>query len=128
MSKILGKIACQAPFGLEHDTIFMQQSPCMQAHKAFAQAMRCPVGALVVNRKGTIVARAYNQVETRMTQMAHAELVALLKAGKKLGDWRLDGCWLYVTLEPCGMCMALIFLESLGGLCMGHVPYLGIER
>ena len=62
-----------------------------------------PVGALVV-RSGRIIAQAYNLRETLHDPTAHAERLALTWAGRALGSWRLDGCVLYVTLEPCAMC------------------------
>jgi len=66
-----------------------------------------PVGALIV-REGRIIARAYNRRETLKSPTAHAELLAIQKAAKKLGGWRLPGCTLYVTLEPCPMCAGAI--------------------
>lgn len=66
-----------------------------------------PVGAVIV-RDGRIIARAYNQRETKKSPTAHAELLAIEKAAKKLGGWRLPGCTLYVTLEPCPMCAGAI--------------------
>jgi tRNA(adenine34) deaminase len=62
-----------------------------------------PVGAVVV-RDGTIIARAHNLRESRKDPAAHAELIALQRASRKLGGWRLSGCTVYVTLEPCPMC------------------------
>ncbi len=77
------------------------------------------VGAVIVDSSGKIIARAHNQVESKDTQTAHAELRALAKAGKKMGDWRLLDCWLYVTLEPCAMCMQAIKLHRLAGVVYG---------
>lgn len=62
-----------------------------------------PVGAVVV-KDGKIIARGYNKKEERGCAVEHAEIVAIRKACKKLGDWRLNDCDLYVTLEPCAMC------------------------
>lgn len=87
----------------------------MQAKKA-ARADEVPVGALVVNKEGAILARGYNKVEKTNTQLAHAEMRALATAGRKQGDWRLDDCWLYVTLEPCAMCMGLAVLSRCAGI------------
>jgi tRNA(adenine34) deaminase len=97
---------------------FLMKKALRQAQKAF-EADEVPVGALVIDAQGTILARAYNQVESKMTQTAHAELLALRKAGKKLGDWRLEGCWMYVTLEPCSMCFSAIVLSRMGGVVYG---------
>lgn len=78
-----------------------------------------PVGAIIVNKQGEIIARGYNKVESKGCQCAHAEMIALQKACKKTGDWRLNGCWIYVTLEPCLMCFGLIQLSRIEGLVYG---------
>jgi tRNA(adenine34) deaminase len=62
-----------------------------------------PVGAVIVH-KGRIISRAHNLRETKRDPLAHAEILAIRKAAKKLRGWRLEGCTLYVTLEPCPMC------------------------
>jgi tRNA(adenine34) deaminase len=72
-----------------------------------AEKDEVPVGALVV-QDGRIIARAYNQRESKKSPTAHAELLAIEKAAKKLGGWRLPRCTLYVTLEPCPMCAGAI--------------------
>ena len=71
--------------------------------QAAARKGEVPVGAAVV-REGSIVARAHNLRETRRDPAAHAELIALQRAAKTLGGWRLMDCTVYVTLEPCPMC------------------------
>ena len=74
------------------------------------EAFRCgevPVGAVIV-RDGEIVSQAYNLKETLHDPTAHAERIALTLAGRASGSWRLDGCTLYVTLEPCAMCAGAI--------------------
>lgn len=63
-----------------------------------------PVAALIVDKEGRIISRSTNLRETKNTVLGHAELVAIHRACKKLGSWRLLGCTLYVTLEPCFMC------------------------
>lgn len=78
-----------------------------------------PIGAVVVNSEGVIIARSHNSVERDCTQRAHAESLAIELAGKSLGDWRLNDHWLYVTLEPCSMCMGLIKLSRLAGVVYG---------
>ena len=72
--------------------------------QAAARKGEVPVGAVVV-REGSIVSRAHNLRETRRDPAAHAELIALQRAAKKLGGWRLMDCTVYVTLEPCPMCV-----------------------
>ena len=89
-----------------------------QAGRAFA-LNEVPVGALIVDGDGKVIARAHNVVERKKTQTAHAELLVLAKAGKKIGDWRLENCWLYVTLQPCSMCWNAILLSRLQGVVYG---------
>ncbi len=104
-------------FGAEKDIQYMQEA-LVQARKAYAQD-EVPIGAVLVDADGTIVARGYNMTESRHTQLAHAECLVLAQAGHKLNDWRLDGCWLYVTLQPCGMCMHAIRLSRVRGVVYG---------
>lgn len=92
----------------------MQQA-LAQARKAYVRE-EVPIGAVLVDGDGSIIARAYNQVEKQDTQAAHAELLAINKAGKAKSDWRLNDCWLYVTLEPCSMCMNLVYLSRIKGI------------
>ena len=90
----------------EHgDEYFMQQA-LREAQKAYA-AEEVPVGAVIV-RDGKIIARSWNQVETLKDATAHAEMLSLTSAQSALGDWRLEGCTLYVTKEPCPMCAGAI--------------------
>jgi len=77
-----------------------------------------PVGAVVV-RDGRIVSQAFNLRETCQDPTAHAERVALTLAGRTLGSWRLEGCTLYVTLEPCAMCAGAIILSRVDRLVYG---------
>jgi len=92
-------------FNILGDDYFMQMA-LREAQKAY-QAKEVPVGAVIV-REGKIVARAWNQVETLKDATAHAEMLALTSAQSSLGDWRLEGCTLYVTKEPCPMCAGAI--------------------
>jgi len=104
-------------FGAEKDQFFMQEA-LAQAQLA-GEINEVPIGAVVVNAQGIIVGRGYNSVERDCTQRAHAESLAIENAAKNLGDWRLNGYWLYVTLEPCSMCMGLIKLSRLQGVVYG---------
>ena len=90
---------------LQSDSYFMQQA-LREARRAFA-ATEVPVGAVVV-RDGEVISRAWNQVETLKDATAHAEMLALTAAEGVIGDWRLEGCTLYVTKEPCPMCAGAI--------------------
>lgn len=104
-------------FGSQKDIFFMKKA-LKQAHVAYGKE-EVPVGAVVVDEDSTIVARAHNKTELLHTQSGHAELLALAQAGKKKKDWRLEGCWLYITLEPCAMCMHMIYLTRLAGVVYG---------
>ena len=73
-----------------------------EAKKAYALD-EVPIGCVIV-QDGTIIARGYNRRNTEGNTLAHAELTAIKKASKKTGDWRLEDCTMYVTLEPCQMC------------------------
>ncbi len=105
------------PFTADQDIAFMQQAIAL-AKKAYTMD-EVPVGAVVVDGQGTVIGTGYNQVESKNTQAAHAEVIAITAAGGKLNDWRLNGCWLYVTLEPCKMCMNLVLLSRLEGVAYG---------
>lgn len=87
------------------DAYFMDQA-LREARRAY-RAGEVPVGAVVV-KDGLVIARASNQVETLKDATAHAEMLALTAAQEALGDWRLEGCTLYVTKEPCPMCAGAI--------------------
>lgn len=84
---------------------FMKEA-LRQAKKA-EQADETPVGAVIVYG-GRIIARGYNKRETKQNALCHAEISAINKACRKLGSWRLTGCDMYVTLEPCPMCSGAI--------------------
>lgn len=92
-----------------------------QMRRALALACRAaarhevPVGA-VVACGGRIVGRGCNQVEARRSALRHAEMIALAQAARKLGRWRLTGCTLYVTLEPCAMCAGAMVLSRIDRL------------
>ncbi len=95
-----------------------------EAEKAF-EKNEVPVGAVIV-KDGTIIARAYNQVEALQDPTAHAEIIAIGAAANHLGSWRLTGCTLYVTLEPCPMCAGAIVLSRLDRVVFGaYDPKMG---
>ena len=96
---------------MNDDHYYMQKA--LDLARQAAACDEVPVGAVVVDSQGTIIGRGYNQVEEKKVQTAHAELAAITEAAHLVGDWRLDGCSLYVTLEPCRMCMGLIQLSRL---------------
>ncbi|MBQ7565264.1 MAG: tRNA adenosine(34) deaminase TadA [Lachnospiraceae bacterium] len=88
-----------------------------QAKKALA-LNEVPIGCVIVSGD-KIIARGYNRRKTDKNTLAHAELNAIKKASKKLGDWRLEGCTIYVTLEPCQMCSGAIVQARLDRLVIG---------
>jgi tRNA(adenine34) deaminase len=75
-----------------------------------------PVGAVLVSADGKLLARAHNRRESGNDPTAHAEILALRGAAAAVGSWRLDGCTLYVTLEPCAMCAAASVLARLASV------------
>lgn len=77
-----------------------------------------PIGALIV-KEGTIIGKGFNQRESRNDPSAHAEMIAIRQAARKLNAWRLTGSTLYVTLEPCPMCMGAILLARVDRLIFG---------
>ena len=77
-----------------------------------------PIGAIIV-KEGKVIARGHNLRESKQVASAHAEMIAIDKACKKLGTWRLEGCTLYVTLEPCPMCTGATILSRLDKVVYG---------
>jgi tRNA(adenine34) deaminase len=93
---------------------------------AIEQARRClawsdvPIGA-VIARGDEVLAAAGNEREHRQDPTAHAEILALRAAGERSGSWRLDGCTMYVTLEPCAMCAGALVLARIDRLVFGAI-------
>lgn len=88
-----------------------------EAKKA-AAAGEVPVGAVIV-KDGEIVGRGHNETETAKDPTAHAEMIAIRQAAKNLGGWRLTGCIMYVTTEPCSMCAGAIVWSRISRLFIG---------
>ena len=88
-----------------------------QAAKAEA-LNEVPIGCVIVSG-GKIIARGYNRRNTDQNTLSHAELNAIRKAGKKLGDWRLEGCTMCVTLEPCQMCAGALVQSRIDEVVIG---------
>jgi tRNA(adenine34) deaminase len=117
---------CARQEKIPDDHFFMRKALAL-ARKA-AERDEVPIGAIVVDASGVIIGRGYNQVETRKSQRAHAEQLAIAQATKKRSDWRLDGCTIYITLEPCAMCMGLIGLSRLEAVVYGaRSPLFGYQ-
>ena len=88
-----------------------------EARKAY-EKLEIPVGAVII-KNGKIISRAHNLKETKQTATAHAEILAIQKANKKLNNWRLIDCDMYVTLEPCSMCMGAIVSSRIKNIYIG---------
>ena len=97
---------------------FMKEA-IRQAKKAYA-LREVPIGCVIVY-EGKIIARGYNRRNTDKNTTSHAEINAIRKASKKLGDWRLEGCTLYVTLEPCQMCAGAIVQARIDKVVIGSM-------
>jgi len=95
---------------------FMEEA-LKEAKKAYEKE-EVPVGAVIV-KNGKIIARAHNLKEIKQKSTAHAEILAIEKASKKMNSWRLVDCDMYVTLEPCTMCMGAIILSRIKNLYIG---------
>ena len=90
-----------------------------QAKKASA-IDEVPIGCVIVY-DGKIIGRGYNRRNTDKSTLCHAEITAIKKASKYIGDWRLEGCTLYVTLEPCQMCSGAIIQARIDRVVMGSM-------
>jgi tRNA(adenine34) deaminase len=89
----------------------------IEAEKALGGG-EVPIGAVVV-REDRIIGRGCNEVEKRKMATAHAEMIALEEASRHVGDWRLDGCTVYVTVEPCHMCFGAFYLSRVSRVVYG---------
>ena len=98
------------------DEKFMREA-IRQARKA-EKLMEVPIGCVIVH-DGQIIARGYNRRNTDKNTLSHAELNAIKKAGRKMGDWRLEGCTMYVTLEPCQMCAGALVQSRIDEVVIG---------
>lgn len=97
---------------------FMKEA-IRQAKKA-EKIDEVPIGCVIVY-EDKIIARGYNRRNTDKNTLAHAELSAIRKASQKLGDWRLEGCTMYVTLEPCQMCAGAIVQARMDKVIIGSM-------
>lgn len=90
-----------------------------EAQKAYMRD-EVPIGCVIVQNK-KVIARGYNRRNTDGNTLAHAELLAIRKASKKTGDWRLEDCTMYVTLEPCQMCAGAIVQSRMKKVVIGSM-------
>lgn len=104
---------------MEFDQInYMMSLALDEAHEAYKQN-EVPVGCVITNKHGDVLAKTYNTKETLQNPTHHAEILAIQKAAERLGSWRLIDCNLYVTLEPCPMCMSAIIQARLNSVYFG---------
>lgn len=99
------------------DKEYYMKEAIRQARKA-EKLMEVPIGCVIVYEE-RIIARGYNRRNTDKNTLAHAEMSAIRKASKKMGDWRLEGCTMYVTLEPCQMCAGAIVQSRIDEVVIG---------
>lgn len=103
---------------LTTDETYMKEA-IRQAKKAAALG-EVPIGC-VIEYEGKVIGRGYNRRMVDKTVLAHAEIIAIRKACKKMGDWRLEGCTMYVTLEPCPMCAGAIVQARIPTVVIGSM-------
>ena len=109
------------------DTHYMQQALELAQHAN--DLGEVPIGAVVVSATGEILGQGFNQTETKKCQDCHAEINAIRAACHTIGDWRLEGCIMYVTLEPCLMCFGCIDLSRIERLVYGaESPLFGYHQ
>jgi tRNA(adenine34) deaminase len=96
----------QIPSGHHPDHEQFMKAALLEAEKAL-QLNEVPIGAVVV-KDGQVIGKGFNRRETNKNPLCHAEMMAIQEASQALGGWRLEGCHLYVTLEPCPMCAGAI--------------------
>lgn len=103
---------------MEEKEMFMKEA-LEEAKKAYKK-LEVPVGVVIV-RAGKIIAKAHNQKEQKNSPIKHAEIIAIEKACKKLENWRLNDCEMYVTLEPCPMCTGAIINSRIKKVYIGSI-------
>ena len=101
---------------MEQDEKYMRLA-LKQAQKAY-DLDETPIGCVIVF-EDKVIARGYNRRNTEGSTLAHAEITAIRKANKKIGDWRLEGCTMYVTLEPCQMCAGALVQSRIDRVVIG---------
>ncbi len=102
---------------MENKKEYFMKEALKEAKKAYKK-LEVPVGTVIV-KNGEIIARAYNQKESKKNATKHAEIIAIEKACKKIDNWRLNDCELYVTLEPCPMCAGAIMNSRIKKVYIG---------
>lgn len=101
----------------EQDRMFM--SKALELAQKASREDEVPIGALVISKQGEVLGSGSNQTEKMHSQSRHAEVQAIEQAGELIQDWRLVDCTMYITVEPCLMCMSLICLSRISRLVYG---------
>jgi len=101
----------------DHDQYYMQLA--LSLAREAAEDGEAPVGCIIVDSQGAVIGRGRNRREKEKLATAHAELEAIEDACRTLGDWRLNDCSIYVTLEPCPMCAGAIIMSRISKLFYG---------
>lgn len=108
----------QGPIRPIHQDVFWMQQALVMAQQA-ASCLEVPVGAILVDEQGQEISRAHNLKERQKDATAHAELLVIRQAAELRDNWRLNACTLYVTLEPCFMCMNALVQARIQTLVFG---------
>ena len=104
------------PNSISEHTVFMKKA--IHLAKRAAALGEVPIGCVIVH-EGKVIGRGFNRRLSSHSALAHAEIIAIRQACRKMGDWRLEGCTLYVTLEPCQMCSGAIVQARLDCVIVG---------
>lgn len=100
------------------DHLWLMDEALIEADRAY-RLDEVPIGAVVADANGNILSKSHNIKEKTHNPCGHAEVLALIEASKKIGNWRLLNCSLYVTLEPCPMCLSAMVQARIGTLYFG---------
>lgn len=100
------------------DHLWLMDEALKEAHKAYRED-EVPIGAVISNADGVVISYGHNQKEKVHNPCGHAEILAITEAAKKIGNWRLLNCSIYVTLEPCPMCLSALIQARIGHLYFG---------
>ncbi len=114
---VMNQVPKLPPYDPAQAEVWMQEA--LKEAESAALRNEVPVGCVIVNNLGEIVARAGDDRQAKADSFAHAEIIALREAAARQGDWRLDGHTLVVTLEPCPMCAGAILMARVGRVIFG---------
>ncbi|BAT71957.1 cytosine deaminase [Thermosulfidibacter takaii ABI70S6] len=104
---------------MEDDKLLFYMQIALKEAKKALEKEEVPIGAVIVDPEGNIIGRGHNLKETTKDPTAHAEIIAIREASQKIGDWRLEGCTLFSTIEPCIMCCGAIIQARISKVYYG---------